>query len=477
MLCHTVSFALFQLGQPVPLGLEVPAFMTADPPPFGGDSDRPSSIGSLDSDSHDIRCHWADAEDASRCDAVLRQAEDAWDAQVTGAGFNPPEPDSDGILDIYLTTEGTGWGAYTWGPARDAVSGDGRNSTAAFIAMDSRITDADMDGYTIHEFNHVLQYATDYAEPTYMIWESVASAAERWTYPDPDVYEVAGSYVKDFQATPWMGILGDGYFLWDEYELYSFYEYGGMIWAFHLDERWGDGAGSAGAALWAAAAQEGLPNEPDVLDAYDAVTGDWRAALLDLSIQRARIGTDLAPSWAAWKAEGYQVGVAETVAWGDLPAELSPEIGPYETGTVYVEVTGVPEGQVVDWAFDSTSSVAWGGVAVQGAAEDQAMGRSGSFSAAGDGDVLIGAVNLGADDFDADDTVRSAAVTIALSQGDASAGGTDSGGTADGGSDDTGRPPLDREEPGDGKGCNAALTEAGAAWLIAIGLLGFRRRR
>jgi len=514
MICHTVPFVLLQLGHPLPQGvtpLPFDATIPVDvdlPPGSGGDGWRPASVGSVDSDVHPVRCHWADDVDADRCAIVLAAAEDAWDAQVTDIGFNAPVEDSDGLVDIYLSSEGTGGGAYTYGPAVDSVTGDGKMSSAAYIAIDPSISDDELDGYVVHEFNHVLQYATDFTEPTYMIWESIASAAERWTYPDPAKYEVLSMYAADFQAAPWMGLLGDGYFLWDEYRIWSYYEYGGMVWAFHMDQVYGDGSGSAGAAIWDAAAQEGYTNEPDVLDAYDTVTGDWKAGLLDLSAQRARIGTEFAPDWANWRTDVYQVDLAGTVSWDELPASVTPEIGPYQTGTVYAMVTGVPDGMGIAWAFDSSSAVSWGGVAVQDERDTQTMGISGTFAAHGDGDIRVGAVNFASSDFDADDRIGTADVTIRLTQwtpeggdtGTTSDGGTtaDGGSTGDGGTStgdggtstgdggtstdtDTGRPPLDRNKPDSGKGCSASgaasgLTEAALAWLITMGLVGWRRR-
>ena len=487
MLCHTVPFALLNLGQPLPVGMEPPPFALAEPPGGGGsggsgfsgsgtgEAGRPDSAGFIESDRYPLACHWLEPEDEARCPAILDQLEDAWQIQVEEIGFHAPAPDSDGLVDIYLTNEGTADGAYAYGPPVDSATGDGRMSTAAYIAIDRDIPDDAMPGYTVHEFNHVLQYATDFTEPTYMIWESIASAAERWTYPDMDVLSL---YATDFQLAPWMGILGDGYFLWDEYEMWSYYEYGGYVWAFHMDAEWGDGLGSAGRDIWELAAQEGNDNEPDVLDAYDLLTGDWRAALLDLSAERARMGTMLAPDWAPWTGEGYRVA-ADKLTWADLPARITPEVGPYQTGTAYVEITDVPDGATLTWTIESEADVSWGSVAVQGLTEAKVMGTTGSYTAVDAGEVRIGAVNLAAADFDGDDRLYSAAMTLVL-DGDAASGdgGAGDGGAGDGGARDGGAPGDGGADDDEGKGgCSSAGGHPALGFLLPGLALLFARRR
>ena len=64
------------------------------------DSWRPESAGSVDHDSLPLRCHWGDDTDEALCDEALGYLEDAWLAQVDGAGFVEPLPDDDGLLDL-----------------------------------------------------------------------------------------------------------------------------------------------------------------------------------------------------------------------------------------------------------------------------------------------------------------------------------------------------------------------------------------
>ena len=83
-------------------------------------------------------------------------------------------------------------------------------------------------------------------EASLPVWEGVAEAATVWTLGgERGDYDMPAYYLNDFQETPWVGLLGDGYYLWDDFEIYSFYEYGSALWVFQLDHAYGDGNGSS----------------------------------------------------------------------------------------------------------------------------------------------------------------------------------------------------------------------------------------
>lgn len=433
---------------------------------------RPDSTGYVDSSALPIRCHYDDADDAALCDTLLGYAEEAWLAQVSTMGFRAPIPDDDGMLDLYLTSDGTDGGAYTYGPYEDEDSTDGAMGCHAFMAIDPAISDTDMRLYVAHEFNHVLQFATDFTEPTLPIWEAVAESAMNWTYPE----EVLVTYeARDFQRTPWMGILGDSYILWDDYDLWSYYEYGAALWIMHLDATWGDGAGAAGVALWENAVQEGWGNEPDVLDSLDVVTGDWQASLLDFSVQRARIGTDLAPAWADFLPAAAQIDVDMSAEASALPVELAPTVGPYPTGVVYASVDGLAAGELVKATIlAEDEDLQWGMVVIEDATDTSVVGTELQWTAAG-GTVTFGLLNLGDADFDADKTIRPASLTLRIERVTEDVG-IDTAVPQD----DTGSPdPID-EAAGmyGGGGCSTGgRGGVGASAALALALLIRRRSR
>ena len=413
---------------------------------------RPPSSGFIDSDSRPIRCHWEFERDADRCDIVLRAAERSWDVQVDALGFEAPMPDDDGILDIYLSDDQTGGGAYAYGPSVDEDPDDGKRGCHAYIGIDPSVGDEFLAAYVAHEFSHVLQYATDFTEPTLPLWEGTAHAAEAWTL---EGHTLDASNVRDFQRTPWMGLLGDGYFLQDEYDLWSFYEYGAVAWILYLDHEFGTGDGSTAAALWRATSQPGPRNEPDVLDAFEEVAGD--DALMAFSAARVAFGTDAAPDWTVALGEMAELGVEAEVVLGSDPVTLTPSVAPYQTGASYWRLVDVPEGSRVRLDAES-SAAAFGVLAADEAGVDWVVDDTLVWE--GEGEVVVGVVNLGAPGFDADDAWEQAAFTlhVALEEPES----------------DTEGPALDAEDAG----CACSTEGPGAAWsLLALGLFGVRRRR
>ncbi len=193
----------------------------------------------VDGDAEPLRCHWHREQDEALCADVLIWAGEAWAGQVDGVGFIAPLPD-DGrggsdALDIYLTTSAGGAGiawvdcdANPIGDCADADPDDGLAAATAYVVIDPRTDAADFRHFVHHEFNHVLQYGIDFAEVSLSLWEGTAVAAEHWTDPG---WSTSTSDMADYQATPWASaVLQDGYFLDDEYGLWTWYEYGAVAW-------------------------------------------------------------------------------------------------------------------------------------------------------------------------------------------------------------------------------------------------------
>ena len=448
---------------------------------------RPPSNGSVDSTDGSIRCHWEQEEDIDRCQDVLQYAEEAWAAQVDGIGFPAPAADEDGVFDLYLYRESSG-GAFTscseWWDDTD----DGFSACPAYIALANSISDAEMASFVAHEFNHALQYAMDFNEPTLPIWEGVATAAEAWTYPG-ELYPTV-AYIGDYQATPWMGLLGDGYFLWDAYNIWSYYEYGAALWILHLDAVYGDGAGAAGLALWLNSSQEGLPNNPDVIDGYDATTGDWKEALLSLSAARVRVGQDDAPSWSSFTGTASKLAFEAQLDASELPATVTPKIMPYSTGSVYVNITDVPDGYEVLLEVEVPADSAWGVVFSSGDEEGWAQGTS--LAGPGPGTVAMGVVNLDHDEYATTGagsmlvaSQRDITLSLSLQEATDEASGDTGADTGAPTTDDTAAPdspsgqqPLDDgESVSGGCGCQGSGGGGGAlSMLVMLAVVGRRRR-
>ncbi len=425
---------------------------------------RPDAVDFVDSATGRVRCHLEQESDRARCEEVVVWAEEAWAAQVDGLGFRAPLPD-DGrggsdALDIYLTREAGGSGS-AWVDCEggdpncvDDDPADGVAAAASYVVIDPRTPEGDFPHFVHHEFQHTTQYATDYAEPFLSLWEATAVAAERWTDP---TWETSAADLGDYQAFPWMSaVLQDGYFLLDEQGIESWYEYGAVAWIWFLDERYADGAGGIGPALWAAVAQEaGDPNEPDVLDAWDVVSGDWVLSMLEFAAARARMGTDGGPAYVAFAgAEAWAPREGTLTA----PGEVEPTIAPYPLGTSYWEVE-VPAGEVLVARVDGDPDVRWGIVVVEPGGETIVEGTEAEHLVLGSV-VTVGVVNLGPQGFDADDPLEPAAFTLSIAWGPA-AGGDPEGPEGD---------------PAEGCGCATTGAPTGAL-LLAVALAARRRPR
>jgi len=424
--------------------------------------ERPASVGHVDSTTRPVRCHWEDAAYSDYCDEILEGVELAWTAQVDEQGWPEPILDEDGILDVYVSSEGGT--AYAYGPWEDADPDDGRMGTAAHIVIDPDFAAETWIYWTmLHEFSHVLQYSIDFTEPRYVAWEGAATATEYWSseilnFPEGDPLWPLDDYIRDFQSQPWVGLLGDGWQIEEDYDISSLYEYGAALWLFYLDHRTADGARTAGRDLWLNSAQDSLENEPDFVDAMGLAFEDWTEGWLEFAIMRISVGTGTrtTPAWAAPYSDAeFGVRIEDTIAYSELPVTVIPKYQPSQTGAVYWAVTDVPDGERIRASVDGDPSVNWAVIGYENGygswKESEMLERK-----TDGGDIIIGAVNLGSSGFDADEIIEPADVSVDIWMSGAAA---DEGGEK-------------------GGGCaTASRLGSGWIWLSGLLLLGWRRQR
>ena len=449
-------------------------------------TDRPTSIGSIDHETLPLRCHWEREEDAEQCTGVLEHAATSWALQVDQAGFVAPVPDSDGLVDFYLS-DVSGGGAYascsTWD---DTDPTDDLTGCPGYVVLSPGLTEEYMPTYVAHEFNHVLQYGIDYNEPTYPVWEGIASAFEIWTFPD-DIQLTIDYSFSDFQSAPWAGLLNQGAYLWPRFKMGGSYEYSVAIWALHLDHHFGDGGGSSAAALWLALAQRGA-NTVDVIDGLDVVTGDWRDSLFSLSAERILLGSADAPEWLPQQQTQLHLTIDGAYTQADLPLTHQPTIMPYSTGAVYVSVAGIEGAVDIEVEADDGQ---WGVVVARGA--ELSWSAAPTLRWSGAGDIVVGLVNLDHDTFATtgdwkDLTASQRDVRLRITAAEEPVDTGDTGNTGD--TEDTDLPEDSAEEPGEdtggvgdsgaetdmGKGC-ATAPVAPTPWLaLGVGLAVAARR-
>ncbi|MEQ1506249.1 MAG: hypothetical protein ABMB14_28720, partial [Myxococcota bacterium] len=254
---------------------------------------------------------------------VLATVERAWDVQVDQLGFRPPVlPDAaDGpSFDVYLV-DYQPFAAFVTadGYATDPVAGDGYNAASSFMVVDRELPDVAVPAFLSHEFNHACQYATDWSESTLPLWEATATAAQDWTLDDDGHWAYD---VPSFQEVPWAPVLtGDSYTIWPQSGLGYTYEYGAALWVQFLD-RSSAVPGTAGAALWEAAANDGPDPEPDVVDAFAEVAGGTLGEALNaFAVVRFLTGDD-------WDARGLAAAAGWTAAYAVPAAPLAGDALP-----------------------------------------------------------------------------------------------------------------------------------------------------
>jgi len=375
---------------------------------------RPSADHSITSDTFPIRVHWTRAQDEEKAAAIRAALELSWSVQVDTLGFNPPVlPDAhDGDeMDLYL--DAVGWGsAYALNDANtDVVPGDGFNGASAYMVVDHNLPDAWIDSYVAHEFNHVLQYATDYTELTLPLWEAVATATQTWTLGEAGAWDYD---VASFQEIPWAPTLtGDSTILWPRDRLGYTYEYGAALWIMHLDRHYGNGDGTMGPALWRAAANEGPKNEPDVVDAIVTVTQvDLGEFMNSMARVRWLTGDRWTPDGLAeaeeWD-ETFEVPVDTVVTDASVPATVRFQHPPNVYGQAFVQVS-VSDATLGPLTLRLTSEAGVQGSMLAmvndgtGAWEDQSWGANATLELglSGAAQVIVAVTNLGADGFDGD---------------------------------------------------------------------------
>jgi hypothetical protein len=488
---------------------------------------RPQAVGFIDSAIYPMRVHYRREDDAARvANVVLPALEQSWAETIDEMGW--PAPPSDGYaggsdaLDIYLTNEGTGGGAYVWGGGPDVLYGDTWYTVPSYMAIDETLPDIEMLYYAAHELNHVSQYAIDGVESSTFVWESVADAVA--VMVDETQPYIRWGGVPSFQEFPFLSLVFDSYRREvRDYDSWSYYEYGGLIFPMFLEQHYGLNDGATMLALWDGLAQPTPGDEVDFLDALASIepNGSLAALYTEFAVWRMFAGElddgQHFEDGALWTEE-YQVGVEATFDLSNVDGFVGEPVHlPYDLGTNYyvvelgagtdevlqVDVTGDPGAHWgVAWAVWAADGTATTGTVVgaPGALVQAAIPLAGGVRA------QFGVVNGGPPDMVARMIQPRRSVEIALAlvpppvtttpgtttPGTTTPGTTTPGTTTPGTTPtepteptepaeptgDTGTAPDDDEptEPARGCGCAASPSPAAPSALL-IGALAWLRRR
>ncbi len=257
-----------------------------------GLSSRPALPDFVDSAVRPVRVHFDQSTTTSTtASTILAAVEDAWTAQVDGAGFPAPLPDDLGFdddggddrFDVYLAPVGPGIGALTVS-GDDAFDDDGRAARASFLRIAPQSDEQALLVTVHHEFQHAVQFAIDALEST--LWfESTAVAWELRARPDVTAWQEA---LPSFQRQPQAPLFTDGRafaaFATDDGGLY---EYGAALFALYIDAVVGADDGRLLRDLWQASVQPPASERPAAISMdggdslHDENEPDWLDALRD----------------------------------------------------------------------------------------------------------------------------------------------------------------------------------------------------
>jgi len=362
---------------------------------------RPPGAFEIRSAAYPLVGHYDRAEDLSTAEVLLAALERSWEVQVVQLGFRAPVPDThDGPeLDFYLIDQDPYY-AWTAGDSLvDSVPGDGASSTAAYIAFSRDIPPELVEPYSAHEFNHILQWSTDFTEASLPIWEGTATAAQSWTLGEAGLWYLD---IPSFQEVPGAPtLLSDGYVLEPRTGLGTYFEYGTALWVMHLDRQLGTDR-NAGVELWEATASEG-ELEPDAVDAAIEVAGGFDELMNGIARSRWLVG-----DW--WDERGFP----EAATWGpefvvahtvDIPETWRPE-DVFITGQAFgtIDATGLAGTMTIEASSPTdlqlSMIVFWRGAGGVG----EASGRTVTVeSLDGVDEIVVAVSNQGPPSWDAED--------------------------------------------------------------------------
>lgn len=394
-----------------------------------GTGGRPNLPRMVDHPTTGDRCHYR-AGDRSRCVEVLGLLEEVRAHQIDTLGGAAPPADTAGGssgFDVYLDPTANG-GAWVTSTYRDHDPDDGRRATISWMVLDPDLPTDELPAYLAHEFHHAIQFATDAAEPSLAVWEGAATWAEEDTFPGAGSQDLV---VPDFQATPWMSLLGDGTRLWQRHGIWSDYEYGAVwMWDWLKREH-----GLTPIDAWNRMTQESWTNEPDLLDLLAELDGSWEHGILALTADRGRDTTHpplLDLHLDPWTSVG------------------TPSEAPYDLGTVFVRIHDEGPGRV-----HVAGGERWGLAWVE--TDTLVVGDTLTVTAP----ATIAVVALGPDGFDADDAPEQRDLTVSWTrQGDPPTSEPEA-------------PPVESEPEDRPRGC---ATAPAAGWLGLWVLWATRRR-
>jgi hypothetical protein len=321
---------------------------------------------SLASRTLPVVIHYRDPTEAETVDEAMRLVEHSWRVETEDLGFDPPLPDQgrcgpDERFDIFI------WRSYRAGTG-DVIAPNPDtpwDDYFAYLILDpwGPYGGDILDGTVAHELNHAMQAVHDWNEAPFF-FEATAQLVEDLVFDDDNNYM---TLLADFQQHPDWAFDHD-----DEYE--TWYFYGTVLYLMYLRDGVFDGDTRFVADLWRACRNPAGDNEPDVVDALDALLRTRASTTyLDslVAFSRWRFFTGRRDDGLHFEeGAGFpvqaEVRIDRVLTVGDPPARSEP--APEMLGVSYITVRravgGEPRAVV---RFQGAPGVRWSVQAVPGA--------------------------------------------------------------------------------------------------------------
>lgn len=314
-----------------------------------------SVAGSVSGHDLSIRVHYRTAAEEGTALDVLGLAVASLPRQLEPLGFRlPPQDDGrcgpDDALDVFLWRDAPMTYTDLVGEARDTWWEDG----PPYVALDAF---GDLGGRYLpstvtHELNHVLQAADSWYDAP-IAYEMTAMYVEDILHDDDDNYL---DLIEDYQANPDRSVdWDDGYA--------TFFMYGSCIFLQYLEARFFSEDAAFIGRVWEGMRNRPDANEPDFLDALDAVLSGVGRGFSDavLEFARWRWYTGRRDDGRHLPEAGAHPREAEAATWATLTldgAEAYVDLRPMLFGTHFIALDG-GAGARFELSVEGDAAVQW----------------------------------------------------------------------------------------------------------------------
>ncbi len=324
---------------------------------------RPALSGSpqnfVSPDGH-FRIHYTtsgtDASSLTYANDIAEYMDYSWQTECVTMGYFTPPPDNglggDDLYDVYVLNAGPGTCGYCSSGGEYKPPDSTHAASASYIAISNTQGTGLNQVTAAHEFQHAVQNAYDWQEPTWFM-ENCAVWMEEMVYDD--VNDWTGYYGSGAMRKPWMGIDGG-----------NPYWYGGMFWPRMMGLMFEE---NAVRKVWENCAAGAGPNMFEAQDdMFESYGSSFENGFMEYGVWRFFVGSFYHASFNLFDEELDSVSNAIILPWNNVTS--LPHSGDYGPGypAYHMETLGITwikvdlsayQGGWVEIDFDGRDNFAW----------------------------------------------------------------------------------------------------------------------